>query len=256
MARTPRQWSALALRIALIAVTAVAALLVVALLALRTSWGERQLAGLVAGQVEATLDGQVSIGSIEGDIFRSPTVRGVRITREGQPLIVAERIDLEYDLLGILGGEMNIASITLVSPEVHLREGPDGQITLFELFKPEETDPDAPDRPFALNAITIVDGRVLIGPGIRAQEGVNVPEELRELQARLAIDRDLERTQVAVEALSFVTHEPRVVLRQLTGGVRLEGEDLILQQIDVKTGESSLVLDGSIAHLLSGEGAE
>lgn len=241
----------LALRIVLIAVTAVVALLVVTLLVLRTEWGGRQLARVIEGQVENVLDGEVSIDAIRGDLFRAPSVLGVEITREGKPLIAADRIDLRYDLIGLLTGDLSIESIALTRPVVYLVQGPDG-ITLFDLLETEDTDPAAPPQPFTIAALTIVDGHVWIGPGVRAQEGVDVPDELRALQARLAIDRDVERTQVAIEALSFVGVAPHLELKQLAGAIRLNENDLFLQQIAVQTGESRFTLDGTIANLMDG----
>lgn len=240
-------------RIVVIVFVTFVAILIVGILTLQTGWGGRQLASVVERQLEGSLDGEITIGGIGGNLLSSPTVLDVTITRDGQPLLTAERVDLRYDLVGILRGTSTLDEVTLTRPVIHLTHGPDG-ITLFELFATDEEQPEEPSGLVDIEPIVIVDGRIVIDETIDEGQAYELPRELRQVQARLGVRSEAERTAIHIHHLAFVGQEPRLVLSELSGAIRVGEGDIVLEQILLRTEGSELRLDGAIRNLPAGGG--
>ena len=243
------------LKIILVAVLVLVAIVVAgaasAFLVLQTAWGQERLTRLVEAQAERALDGEVSITRVHGNLLRGATIEGLTITREGQPLVSADRVQLRYDAIGLVRGSLAIEEITLDRPVVHLVRGPDG-ITLFDLIETDPQQTDAPRRPYSIDTLRVVDGQVLIGKDVWSSDAVRVPEALNDVDAELGVSRDTVATAVRIAHLSFVGEQPALVLEQLRGAIRLSDEDVVFQEVAVQTAESALTLDGSLRHFTTG----
>jgi autotransporter translocation and assembly factor TamB len=235
-------------RIALVAMAAVVALVLLVGIVIQTSWGGRRLAQVVAGQIERALDAEVSIGRISGNLLTSVTIDDLAIAQDGDRLIAADRVQLRYDLAGLVSGGLAIEDVTVTRPIVRLVRGPDG-ITLFNLFAADEPARQEPTQPFAIAPIRIVDGLVLIGEGVVDRETLELPRELRDVQATLAVEGGEAGTRIRLDQLSFVGSEPRLVLERLSGGLRFADEDIVFEQVVLQTEQSRLTLDGSVREL-------
>jgi uncharacterized protein involved in outer membrane biogenesis len=237
--------------VALVVLAIGVAVAVFAFLLLQSPWGEARLARLVEAQAERALDGDVSIARVHGNLLRDATLEGLTIAREGQPLVSAERVQMRYDAIGLVRGRLAIQEITLVRPVVHLVRGADG-ITLFELLEKDPDQADTPPRPYSIDLLRVVDGQVVIGRDVVRGDAVRVPRTLNDLDAELTVSRDAGETSLGVAHLSFVGEEPAIVLEQLNGAMRLSDEDVVFQEVAVRTRGSVLSLDGSLRNFTAG----
>lgn len=240
MSRLPR-----AARLAAIAVAVVAVLAVAVIMLLQTGWGGRRLARLAEQRAAAMLDAEVSIGSISGDLATSATIRDLSITRAGMPLISADRVEVHYDIPDLLSGRIAVGEVTLFSPVIHFVEGPQG-VTLLGLLPGGGS---GPPRPLDVGPVTIRDGRIVIGSEVRDLEAVTIPEEVRDLDARFLLTRRHGDLVIDIEQLSGVAVNPPLTVEQLSGAIRYGGGDLVLDQLQLRTADSALTIDGSIRDL-------
>lgn len=243
-------------RIALYVVAALAALallsVVVLLLALQTRGGGEWLARAAAGQVAQYVNGEVSIGRIQGNLFSSATLHDVVLSRNGAPVISIERVSAGYDLAGLLGGgDIALDDINLVRPEISLVRGPDGRLAIAELFGGGEPapDPEAPARRLSISPIVIREGHITVGPTPAEAGGFEVPDELRHVNARLSLRQGPEGARVQVDRLSFVGADPAFTLQNLSGEIVYENGDLVFDGVTVRTVENQLTLNGAIRNL-------
>jgi hypothetical protein len=234
-----------------VAVAAAASAVIVGglLLVLQTGWARARLAGLIAAQAERYVDADVSIATIEGDLFGSAALRNVVVTRDGRDIISVERVELSYDLLALLGGALALNDVTLERPVIDLTGGPEG-LALAGLFtggRPPDASPAA-SRPFLIDPIVVVDARVVIGPSPEQMGALDVPDRLEQLNARLSVAGAAGRTTVQVEHLSLVAVEPHLELRKLSGGVVIGPDNLAFDNLSVETAASTFALDGTVAN--------
>lgn len=222
------------------------------LLYLQTRLGGEWLGRVAAGQLERYVDGEVSIGRIQGSLFSSATLHDVVISREGTPLITVKQMSAAYDLGGMLGGgDLAFDDILLVEPVIRLTRGPDGTLDVSELFGADRpaADPNAPARRLSIAPIVIRDGRVIIGPTADRPGGIRVPNELNDVDARLAIDRAGDDLSVQIDHLSFKGDTPEFTLAKLSGGIRYTGSDLTFDALTVQTARNHFIVNGAIENV-------
>lgn len=239
-------------RIALVVVAVLAVSLVVLMVVLQTRWGGEWLGGVAARQLAGYVDGEVSIGRIEGSLYSSATLNNVVLSRNGKAVIAIERVSAGYDLMGLLGGgDFALDDITIVRPEIYLTREPDG-LAIAKLFGRSEpaSDPDAgPSRRISISPLVIRDGHVVIGPTPAEAGGVEVPDELRNLNAKLSLRQGPDEVRVQIDHMSFVGVEPALTLEDLSGEVVYENGDLVFDAVTVRTVENQLTLNGAIRNV-------
>ncbi len=127
------RWIGIPLAIAggLLALTAIAAVLLT-----RTLWGHEQVRALLTEKLLPRLQGQVVFGSFAG----GDLLRGVRFTElrvldpDGELVLAADTVDLEYDWHDFLGGDVVIRSARLVRPTIALHEDRQGRWSFERAF--------------------------------------------------------------------------------------------------------------------------
>ncbi len=113
--RTLVRWS---LRL-LLAVAVLAGLVLVTLLAgTRTPFVRDLLRRETVAQLERALHARVEIGAVGGSVLHTLFLDRVRVAVEGRTLVRIERIEVDYALRPLLGGELRLERVVLKRPEV------------------------------------------------------------------------------------------------------------------------------------------
>src|SRR5690606_19015216 len=118
----------------------------------------------------------------------SATLHDVVLSRNGAPVVSVARMSAGYDLAGLLGGgDIALDAVTLDRPEIRLTREADGELALAKLFATgeEPADPSAPTRRVTISPIEIRNGLVVVGPEPGEAGGVEIPDELRDVNATL-----------------------------------------------------------------------
>src|SRR5688572_2143274 len=80
-------------------------------MALHTQWGRDRVRDLAIRRVAMAIDGVLTIDRLEGSLWSDATLRGVRITKEGQVVLAIDRVSGEYRLRGLLAGDITLSRI-------------------------------------------------------------------------------------------------------------------------------------------------
>ena len=229
-------------------------LVVVLLVAMtQTTAGRQRLAREAQRHLAAALpQAEVRIEEIGGNLLRSPTIRGLTVTHEGTPVIRAERVDVRYDLTRLLRGDIAIQEVVINEPVITVERGAEG-IGLFEAFSREQS-PGAPARPFQIDTIVLTDGSVAVGPNVDTLDAIDVPNHIRDLDARLGLSRDKDGFHIDIDALSFHATEPELA-GELEGGIHRRSDGWALEEVRLRTTESSIRLDGAVGNFSDSGGA-
>jgi hypothetical protein len=91
------------------------------------------LARELESRLSLRLNRPVTVGRVLGNYFTGAVVTGFVVSRsDGKPLLTCERVDVRYDLIGILAGEglaavrsLNFSSVSVISGDGMLRLTPD-----------------------------------------------------------------------------------------------------------------------------------
>ncbi len=122
----------------------------------------------LASELESRIakDYTAEIGEIKGSIFGNVTIGGVKILKEGEPVISTGNVVLKYNWLGLLTRKFEVRELTVDAPEIHAKHAPDSTLNLSNIFREDpsrEEDPsrdDAPQFGFAIKKVELSHGKI------------------------------------------------------------------------------------------------
>ncbi len=103
---------------------------------------------VILPKVSASLDANVTVSDASISPFKQVVLRDLKVQTTGtEPLISAPEVRLRYSLMSILGGNIKVAEVALVSPTISLVENPDGTSNLDPIMKKLQAQPAQPKPP-------------------------------------------------------------------------------------------------------------
>src|SRR5262249_17324456 len=120
------------------------------------------------------------------------------------------------------------------------------------LVKKQETEANrsGPAQPLAIDAIEITDGALAIDSPV-GTSGVEVPKKFEHLDAKLSLKYEAVRYSIEVTNNSIRGSEPSLALNALSGGISVHDDAVNVEQLSLRTSESSLSIDGVVQNYLT-----
>lgn len=136
---------------------------------LHTGWGRERVREILVAQARAAVDGDVVIESIGGFLLSRPVLRGVSLRdRSGRPVVEADAVEIEYNLLSLLRRTFRADKINVLRPRLRLSVLPAGDLNIARLFATsKEPAGSASEWTVMLQGIEIRDGSVILKTGGR-----------------------------------------------------------------------------------------
>lgn len=217
----------------------------VAVIVSQTSWFRDWLRGVAARQAEKYVDGQVSIGRIDGNLFSGAELSDVSIAMNGVRVIAVRAIGVDYDLFTLLGGRIVLDRIRVDQPHVRLARTAEGW-NLARMIKARPTNPDEPR-----TTPTITIGDLSVSDGTLDLDGVtvtglDVPSRVEHIDLSASVQSDRQHLQASIAHLSLQTVDPALRLIDLSGVFRRASGTMTIEDLAIRTAESSLRADGSV----------
>ena len=110
----------------------------------------------VETRLESELESRITkgytadIGDIKGSIFGKVTISGVKISKEGEPVIATKDVGLKYNLLGLLTRKFEVKELTVDEPEIHARYDSENTLNLSNIFRKPPSNEDTSQFSFAV----------------------------------------------------------------------------------------------------------
>jgi hypothetical protein len=132
------------------------------LLLTQTHWFRQWARGLVVTQLTHYIDGDVSIGALEGNVFNTVRLRDVVIARGDHELVRIGQIDATYHPASLLYHSVAVSSLAVTDLRVAATQKDDGW-DLASLLKPQPK-PAQPSRPWpvSIRNISLTRGSALL----------------------------------------------------------------------------------------------
>ena len=129
---------------------------------LQSAWGRNQLRRLVIRQANQYLTASLEIERLDGSLFSSIELGGIRLSSNGRTLVTIESISATYSLRELFASGTTIKRVRLVRPHVVAGRQPDGRWDLAAIVKREARGGrlTGPGRPIHIPSIEITDGSV------------------------------------------------------------------------------------------------
>ncbi|MGH9161841.1 MAG: hypothetical protein ACRD2X_17890, partial [Vicinamibacteraceae bacterium] len=253
------------LRVLVIFAALVVGLLGLALVATQTPWFKERVRRLAVSQASRVLNGELTIGRLEGNLFTGVTLSDVVVRQEGRPSITIARVEASYEVTRVASNGVTLDGLALERPVIVLRRLGDGW-NLGRLLKRRRSAKPRPGPRLNFNRITLNDAQFIIESergapssnrsarpspagrqpawgGDRAAASPTEPDpepprRFDEIDADLALNNSPDGLRIAVDRLSFVTDQADFAMRRFTGTMVFDEGTVTLDGIHVVTARS------------------
>ncbi|HEX4568665.1 MAG TPA: hypothetical protein VH138_18665, partial [Vicinamibacterales bacterium] len=230
--------------------TIIIGIVALALIASQTPWFRDWLRGFVVREANQYVNGNVSIGSLGGDLFYGIQLGDVSVDVNGEHIVTLKRVEVKYSIAELISKGITVRQIRLEQPFVLLRHDASGW-NLSNLVKKQqqEADRQGPGKPMTLPNIEIVDGRAQIDDRAPSAS-YTLPKQISALNARAAYAYEPVHYSLTLNQFSFTAVDPSLTVTDLTGRFGVRNDDLHVEKVTLRTGDSTATIDGVVGNYL------
>jgi translocation-and-assembly-module (TAM) inner membrane subunit TamB-like protein len=224
-----------------------------AVIVTQTTWFKEWLRGFIVRQAEDYVNGRLSIGRLDGNLFFGVELEDVDVTMNGQTVVDIKDVGLDYNAFSFLAGYVILDDIRLNQPVFRVEKDAEGW-NIARMIKARTPDPDEPKsrRPIEVGEIGISDGTLYIENKAVGTSGIDVPSRIARLDASLGVASDEDELTVEINHVSLRAAEPSLGINALSGVIRRRENAIILENVSLRTEETSLRVDGTIGNIEAG----
>ena len=227
-----------------------------AVIVTQTAWFKEWLRAFIVRQAEDYVNGRLTIGRLDGNLFYGLELQDVDITVNGETVVGVKDVGVDYNAFSFISGHVVLDSIHLNEPTLRVERTADGW-NLTHLIKARTPDPDQPKtrRPIEIGEIGVSDGTLFLEGDVAGTSGtVDAPSRVDRLDASIGLSSDENELRIDINHVSMRASDPQFGVNALSGTVRRRQNTLYLDNVALRTEETSLEIDGSIENI-EGEAA-
>lgn len=224
-----------------------------ALIVTQTTWFKEWLRGFIVRQAEDYVNGRLSIGRLDGNLFFGVELEDVDVTQNGKTVVDVKDLIVDYNVFTVIGGDVVLDEIRLNQPMIRAERTASGW-NLTQLIKARTPDPDEAKsrRTLEIHDIAIADGTLYIEDGAVGTSGYEMPERIEKLDASIGIKTNEDELTVDVNRVSLRAQRPAIGINELSGVIRRTPNQITLENVVLRTEESALRIAGTIGNIESG----
>jgi hypothetical protein len=215
----------------------------------QTTWFKEWLRAFIVRQAADYVNGELSIGRLDGNLFFGIELEDIRITMEDQTVVEIKDVGLDYNILTFLGGDVVLDDIRLNQPVIRVQKTGDGW-NILQLIRARTPDSPRRRRPLAIGEIGVSDATIIVAEPAEERAvgtaGVMVPARIGRLDASIGVTSDAHALTIDLAHVSLRADEPYLGINALSGVIRRTDEAVTLDRVALRTEESSLSIDGVI----------
>src|SRR4051812_31857072 len=217
----------------------------------QTAWFKNWLRGYIVREANQYLNGTLSIEGLGGNLFFGVEMENIGLAMDGSQVVAVKDLGLDYNVFELLTKGLSVDNIRLDKPVIYLRREGDTW-SLSRLMKKQDTESDrsGPAKPFAVDAIGISDGSVVVESPV-GTSGVEIPKRFDHLDAKLSFKYEPVRYSIEISHVSFRGSEPALALNALSGGISVKDDTVFVEKLSLRTSETSLSFDGAVQNYLA-----
>ena len=164
----------------------------------------------------------------------------MRLEQAGAPVITIDRVRVTYRVLTLRRTRIVLDSIDVLRPVVVARQTPEGW-TFARLVKPRVKPTGSAPIVFAIDALRIFDGRVVVEPLAPGK-----PTRIEDLDASLAISTGPGGARVEMRAVSMTLPDRALRIGRVVGTVEKHGDVVSITNTGLDLPRSHLRVDGNV----------
>jgi autotransporter translocation and assembly factor TamB len=223
-----------------------------AVIVTQTTWFKEWLRGFIVRQADDYVNGRLSIGRLDGNLFFGVELGDVDVTVNGEKVVDIDDIGLDYNVLTLIGGDVVLDDIRLTRPVFRLKRDAQGW-NLARLIKARTPDPDQPKtrRTLEIGEIGISDGTLHIEDAV-GTSGVETPARVERLDASVGVTSNEDELVVDVAHVSLRAAQPDFGVNAMSGVIRRTANEITFENVSMRTEESTLRVSGTVQNIEGG----
>jgi len=219
----------------------------VALIVSQTPWFKDWLRRYIVRESEQYLNGDLSIGRLGGNLFFGVQLTDLAVEVSGERVVSLRGLEVDYSVFSLISEGIILDRVKLVEPRLRLVRDEEGwNVGRLVKAQRQEADREGPARPIALQSIEIADGTLAIEQNGGDNGGYEMPARIQDIDVRATFRYEPVHYSIGIDHASFRSESPQFALRQLSGQIAVRDDNLYLQDLVVRTADSSLDLDGVV----------
>jgi autotransporter translocation and assembly factor TamB len=233
-----------------------------AIIVSQTSWFKNWLRGYIVAQANQYLNGQLSIGRLGGNLFFGVEMENIGVSMNGSQVVAVKDLGLDYNVFEFLTKGMSVNEIRLNQPTMYLRrEGDAWSIAKLVKQQEQEADREGPASPISIDKIGISDASIIIdnppaavgtaGAAGAESTAVDLPDRIDRIDAELSFKYEPVHYTIEISHVSFRGSNPAIGLNSLSGIVSVRDDTVFVENLAVRTEESSIAVDGAVQQYLT-----
>ncbi len=210
----------------------------------QSAWFKEWLRRFVVRQAQDYVNGQVSIGRLDGNLFFGLELEDVDVVMDGKTVVAIKDVGLDYNAFTFIRGDVVLDDIRLNQPVFRVERTADGW-NIARLIKARTPDRPRGRRAIEIGEIGVSDGSMYIEDAV-GTSGVDIPERIERIDASIGVTSDEDALVVDLAHMSFRAAEPNIGLNALSGVITRTPGALEFENVSVRTEESAFRVDGSV----------
>lgn len=221
-----------------------------AVIVTQTTWFKEWLRGFIVKQAEDYVNGRLSIGRLDGNLFTGIELGDIDVTMNGKHVVDVDEVGVQYNPVTLIMGDVVLDHIRLDRPRLVMERTADGW-NLAHLIKARTPNNPNRKRTVEIGEIGVSDGSLEVTDAV-GTSGIDMPARVDRLDASVSVRSSQDELTVDIAHVSLRAKDPDLGLNALSGTIRRTKDGLLLNNVSVRTEESSVRADGSISALGSG----
>jgi autotransporter translocation and assembly factor TamB len=231
--------------------TLIVGVVAVGLIVSQTPWFRDWLRRYVVRESKQYLNGELTIGRINGNLLFGANIADVAVDVSGERVVAVKALELDYSVFDFLSKGIVLDGIKLTAPVLVVeRDGQGWNLGRLVKKQEKEADREGPGRPISLPSIEISDATVSIDDRIGAS-GYRLPRRIDDLDVKASYEYAPVHYSIAIDRVSFRSSAPQLNLSELTGKLAVRDDNLYVEDLSIRTAESSITIDGVVENYLS-----
>ena len=156
-----------------------------ALIVSQTTWFKEWLRGFIVRQADDYVNGRLSIGRLDGNLFFGVEMEDVDVTVNGEQVVALKDVGIDYNFLTFLSDHVVLDHIRFNQPTLRLEKTGKGW-NLVELIKAQTPEKPGSRKPIEIGEIGVRGGTLYLESqpgGPIGTSGVNVPTVIEKIDA-------------------------------------------------------------------------
>ena len=223
-------------------ILAILGLVLILLIFTQTSWFRDLLKNQVENIVSDQLNGNLTIGEIEGDFYEYLELTKLRIEQKDTTLLYVDNVSLDYNLSGILFNCINIdlIKIDLIKIDsiyLFLKQNADSSWNISKLLKDNgqeeiDTSDSSFDWEIGLDLFEILRTEIKI---TSLNSSSNIPSRLGNINLSASGSLSPQQKSLVINSLTLETENPNFVLKDLELSTTADQNKIVIENFNLST---------------------